>query len=448
MFGLQRCRSRRWKMSAVVAVGALSAASLAACSSSGGSSAADNTLTVQVQTGAGPLLDTFIKIFKEQNPGVTVKTLSVSQTAKTGSNLSVISSSDAPDVAIVPTNTQVFSKITAAHGLISLAPVWKADNLYKNAPAGVLATDSFGGTPYVVSYDSVLYNIVYYNVNLFKKLHITVPPDHRIPSMAALNSMVQTLNKAGYQGIGIGPADGYQSSWMIDSFMNTSAMPEQYQNYLSSWQKSVPVTDPYTSAPFINALSAIQTLGNKKVFQDGYLADTVAQAEAQFVQQRNGMLLDGGFSVPILQKDGIKFPFDWMLLPPVPGSNEKNKISLYTGDAMGIPVNAPNKALAEKFLEVVMSVKAQEAGLADGALPGNSAVPLSQYVQLGPIMESQLADMKANGNQIGWTSGVPGGLGQQLTDPMVQAMLSNQTNPAEIASKVQSELATFRNGSS
>lgn len=442
-------RYGRWrkKVTVTAVVGALSTSLLAACSGGGGSSA--NVLTVQVQTDAGPQFANFIKIFKEQNPGVTVQTLSVSQTAKTGSNLAALTSSDAPDVAIVPTNTQVFSRLTEAKGLVSLSSIWKADNLDNNSPPGVLAADSLGGTPYVVSYDTSLYNILYYNVDLFKKLHIAAPADHRIPSMAALDSMVSTLRAHGYQGIGIGPADQYQSSWMIDSFMNTSTTPAQYTNYLSSWQKSTPVTYPYTSAPFTKALDAIQSLGQANVFANGYLADTVAQAEAQFVQQRVGMLLDGQWSVATLKGDGLKFPIDWMLLPPVPGSQEKNRISLYTGDALGIPVRAPNQALAKKFLQVVMSVKGQESNLATGHIPAiTSGVPASQYAMLGPVVQSEIADTKLNGDQIGWTSGVPGGLGQQFTDPKVQAMLNHQTTPAQIGPQVQDQLATFRGGGS
>ena len=158
------------------------------------------------------------------------------------------------------------------------------------------------------------------------------------------------------------------------------------------------------------------------------------------------MLLDGSWAPAILKTDKIHFPFGWMLLPPVPGSKEQNTISLYSGDAYGVPKDAPNPALGKDFLKVVMSQQGQELDVAYGDFPTILDVPGSYYSKLGSVVQSEIAFVKDHGGQIGWTSGVPGGFGQQFTDPLVQAMLGGTMTPGQVAAKVQGQLAAFRSG--
>lgn len=416
-----------------------------ACGGSGASGTGGKTLTVQEQTATGTQIGCYIKLFKKQNPGITVTTTSVSQTAKTGSNLEVLTSASPPDLGMIPSNTQVYSQMVAAHDLVALNSVWAKGKLDAAYGANEAASLKSNGVPYVVSIDDTFYNVLYYDIPLFARLHITPPASHRLTSLSELAAIVKKLHGAGYQGIAIGGASGYQASWMLDSYLNTATTPAQYANLLASWQSSVPVKLSYTQSPFVTALQAIQTMGKDGDFESGYLGiSQVPQDEALFVQGKAGMLLDGDYTVAVLKADGIKFSYGWMLLPPVPGSTEQNKLSLYTGDTYGIPVNAPDKPLAEKFLETVMSPQGQMCNLSTGSLPGVNTMPGSDYASLGPIVQQELADAKANGAQIGWTSGVPGGLGQQFTDPLVQSMLNGQLTPQQIAAKVQAELATFR----
>lgn len=420
---------------------------LAACggSSNNGGGSGSNTITVQVQATAEKQFAAFISVFEKQNPGAKVKTTSVAQTAKTGSNLTVLTSANAPDVGIIPTNTQVYSRMLAAKQLVPLDDVWKNADLDKAYGADLAPTLKSDGTPYVVSYDQTFYNIVYYNKAIFKQLGITAPADHRLRSIADLTKITTALKAGGKQGLAIGAADNYQSSWMIDSFLQTSASPSEYANYLSSWQPSVPISAKYIDPSFVAALSQVQAMGKANVFQDGYLGQKVTQSESLFLQGKAGMLLDGNYTVAILEGQGLKFDLGWMLLPPT-NPSKKTGISLYTGDTLAIPQKAVNKALAKKFLEAVMSVEGQSTQIAGGQLPSINSVPESSYQAISPVVQTQLADVSANGAQVGWTSGVPGGLGQQFTDPMVQSMLNGQTSPEDIARKVQDQLEVTRSG--
>jgi raffinose/stachyose/melibiose transport system substrate-binding protein len=432
-------------MLAAAAIATTSVLALAGCSGSGGSTS--KSITVQVQTGQESEIQGFISVFKKQHPGYTVKTQTVSQTAKTGSNLQVLTSSNAPDVAIVPTNSQAFTKLTTGKQLTDISDVWKAADLDKRYGSSLSKALKTNGTPYIVSFDQTIYNVVYYNKALFEKAGITAPADHRIASLNDLTSMAQKLKAIGKDGLSIGPGDGFQSSWMIDAFLPTAASPDQLQNYLSSWQSSkTPVSAKYTDKPFVDSIARIQQMGQAGVFQAGYLGQNVAQSEANFIQQSAGMLLDGSYSPAVLKKGGISFDYDWMLLPPI-DSSAKTQVSLYNGNAYAIPVRAKNVAGAKLFLRSVISAQGQETLPSLGSLPSVNDVPASAYSRLAPQVQGLLADQKQNGGQPGWTSVVPGGLGQQLVDPQIQEMLNGKGDPASIGESVQQELTKLRSGS-
>jgi raffinose/stachyose/melibiose transport system substrate-binding protein len=411
-----------------------------------GGSGTTGPLVVQVQTGQQALYACYIKGFSQLYPNVKVSTTSVTSQQKTGTNLEVLTSSDPPDVGLIPPESSVFAEMSAHHELVPLTAVWKQENLETQYGAGAVAPYEVDGVPYLISTDDTYYNLVYYNVPLFAKLKISIPPDHRLSSVSELLSMTNTLHKAGYQGLAIAGESGYQASWMVDSYLNTSATPAQYQDYLTSWEPSAPVKLSYTAAPFVRALEAIDDMGKAGVFQTGYLGVTDAtQSEALFVQGKAGMLLDGEWSVATLQADKIAFPFNWLLLPPVNGSTEKNKISLFIGDDLAIPAKAHDPATAMNFLDFVTSSKGQLCDVENGVLPSIN-MPASDYAKLPALVQSELADVKQNGVQTGWTSGVIGVVGATFTDPLVQAMLSGQYTPQQVAAKVEANLFAYRAG--
>jgi raffinose/stachyose/melibiose transport system substrate-binding protein len=432
------------KGSVALAMVAVASVLLAGCSGGSGS-AGSKTLTVQVQAGSEKEFAAFIKVFKEQNPGITVKTTSVSQQAKTGTNLQVLTSSSAPDVATIPTNTQVYTEMVKAKQLLPLNDVWKQANLAERYSPALVSALKTNDTPYVVSYDSTFYDIVYYNKKLFKTLGIAEPEQHRFSSLSALESTVSKLKTAGKQGLAIGPADNYQSSWLLDAFLPTSANESEMQNYLSSWQASTAVTAKYTTPSFTNALKQIQDMGVAGLFQDGFLGQKVSQAESLFLQGSAGMILDGNYSAAVFKSGGISFDYGWALLPSV-NSGGKSQITQYNGNTLAIPLKAKNPGLARKFLESVMSVEGQSTVPGVGSLPAVNDVPASALSVFLPAVLEQLTDAKSNGGQPGWTSTVPGGLGQQLVDPLIQEMFNGRETPAEIGAAVQKQLDSIKAG--
>ena len=77
----------------------------------------------------------------------------------------------------------------------------------------------------------------------------------------------------------------------LDAALPTSASSEQLENYLTSWQsQKVQQTAKYTDPAFVKAVERVQQMGKDGIFQEGYLGQSVTQSEANFVQQKAGML--------------------------------------------------------------------------------------------------------------------------------------------------------------
>jgi ABC-type glycerol-3-phosphate transport system substrate-binding protein len=296
--------------------------------------------------------------------------------------------------------------------------------------------------PYVVFIDTVYYNTIIYNQDLFAKLGIPVPSNHRFSSLAELTSAIAKLKAAGYAGIAFGADNTYACADLISGLLPTSASPSQLTNYLSNFNSTVPVTARYPDAAFLNVLRTIQGYNAKGFFQNGFLGMSDAQAQNVFLLGKAGMELPDS-TLPSTPS----FKTNWALLPPVnPG--RISQIDTFS-DSIGIPANAKHIALAEKFLEYYVSKQGQEAvAAAHSDLAVVNDVPLSAYGTGLPSTElSMITDAKTNGLQPGWTFIVPGPISGDADNPLVQEMFLGKETPLQIAQSTQAALLQYRKSS-
>jgi ABC-type glycerol-3-phosphate transport system substrate-binding protein len=416
----------------------------AGCGDSGATEAGKVTITVQQQAGEQnvAMMQSAAKLFEAANPGIKVKIQVITVETKNTTNANVLTGANPPDVGVVPTNSPAYGQLVKGKKLLPLAEVWRAADLEKRyGPAITSALTAPDGNHYVISVDSVYYSIVYYNNELFKKAGITVPADHRITSAQELYAMVAALRRSGKQGVGLGGKSGYAASWMVDALLPTSATTAQLTNYLTSWQSSVPESAKYTDPAFGKVIEQLQAYQQNGVYQNGFLAADTPAVEALFQKGDLGMMIDGSWMAATFRK--TMKDVGWLLLPPV-GPN-KTQVTAFAGDGLGIPVGAKHQAEARKFLEFFMSEQNLAASVVKAG--GNLApvtMPDSAYAELDPMVREMLADVKVNGVQSGWTSTVPGTLGQAFFDPLVQGMYAGQGSPADICGKLEAQLAKTR----
>lgn len=443
-------RSRKVPFAALAAVSGMAVILTGCGSSSGDSSGGSDVLRVQVLQGDNnpDMGQAWIDGFKAENPGVEVEMELISGQANTSTNVAVLSGENPPDVGLIATGTAGYQALVADGALMDLAPVWEAADLDTRYPESLNQTLDYGGKHYSIGMATGYYNILYYNKDLFEEAGIDAPADHRIESVDDLADMVSQLEDVGAGGISFRGSSGFTASWMVDAFLPTAATEEELANYLSNYQSAAEVTSHYTDAPFIDSLAQMQELAEAGTYPNGYIGTDLGKATADFSAGRTGMLHQGFWAAQELIDANLPFEFDWLLLPPVEGSDTKMQLTSYFATGYSIPAGAANPELAQKFLEYMVSVDGQQKAVIDAGsqLPAVNDVPADAFENLNPYVQSMVADSKENGAQFGWTSAVPPTLGQNLIDPLIQEMYIGSKTPKQVGEAVEAQLEVTRAG--
>lgn len=412
-----------------------------------GAMAQGTELIVQTQGGNdNRIFEGFAKIFNELHPDVTVQLQTVTGDQKTGSNLALLGGSNPPDVGLVPINTQVYTEMINGGALLPLDDVYDTDNLRERISPSVYSSFLVDGKAFVVPYTSVFYNVVYVNRDMFDAAGIEFPADHRIPSIDKMIEWAGTLRAEGHEPFALGGSSGYMASWMVDALLPTIATPEQYSNFVQSFNPNVDVIVHYNGPEFTAVIEALKKLNDAQLYQSGFLAQNGDESLTQWLLGRTAMAIGGNFNIAAIKDAKLDFKYDWLVLPSI-GPNQA-RLTQYYGDTLGIPKNAKNPELAKEFLQIVGSNQAQnDAVLQYGYLPSiNSLTPEQYAASVDPMIQEMLQDIATNGGVPGWTSTVPGGFGQQFIDPLIQDMYAGNTTPDDIAAKQEQRLEEFRAG--
>ena len=412
------------------------------------SSAADSiTLTVQTDSYSQPGFQLVADQFQKDNPGVTVKFQTLTADQQSTTNLQVLSSQDAPDVASAPTNTTVYTEMLKNHQFLPLDDVWANAGLAKGYGKPLASTlITADGKPYSVLYSLVLYGVAWYNKAVFKAAGIKVPANHQIGTLANLQKMAKQLRAKGYQPLSIGGSSNYHLTWIFDNLLASAASPSKLANLTTNFDPKVAITTKYADPSVANTLLRIKAMYDSKVFQDGVLGMDQNAALALFASGRAGMMM-GHNLTPAALKDRMRVNLNlgFLFLPPIV-AGAKVLPNFYAGNTLEVPVNAKNPALAKKFLELLMSPKMQGAAIAatGGAAPA-IAVPDSELQTGGLPPELELFKYaSANGKAAGWASLVPASLG--TTDPLIEKLLVGKTTTVKIAKTLDALLLKVRSG--
>ena len=435
-------RARRGRLIAAGAFVGVSALVLTGCSSgaSGGSDDGAKTLTVQVQSVQQPAFEYAATIFEKENPGVTVEFQTVTEQQKSTTNSQIMASSNAPDIGLVPVNAQPYFDLVKADALAPLDDLWKDADLETRYGKVIADSLKWDGTPYLALFDTTFYNVVYYNKDAFAAAGVTAPADHRIASNDDLYDMVAKLKTAGYDGLAAGGASGYQLGWLLDAQLQANA-PEALADYLVSWQPGVEPTEKYDDAAFTDSVAQIGEWNDNGVFQEGMAGAAGDQAQAAFTAGDAAMML-GGSWIPSILGD-VDFDYDWLVLPGA--GTEPTLPSLFAGDTLAVPKTSKNIDLAEKFLAIYSSDDVQTYAAENvGSLPAVNTVSADDLPGLGPIVQSIVTFTNDTGFGLGWTSTLPGSIGQSLVDPQIQQLVSGQTTPDAVGQAEQTAFDSWK----
>jgi len=440
-------------LSAVTSAFALVLSGLSITPASAALGTAPVTLTVQHETTGDRPEEEWHAVaaaFTKKYPNVTIKYSPITNEAKGGPNLQVISSDGSPDIALLPLNSNVYTQMVKNKALVPLNGIFAADNTVARIgpPAAALkqADGNYYATPHVVVY----YNVLWTNPDAIAKAKAVVPASGHFASVAQLVAFGKACSKAGYAGLAMGGKTNFQASWMFDSMMPTAVSAKDLNNYINSYKPDVAVTAKWTNPGILKTLDALGAIAKGGVYQNGYLGMDLDQATAYFTAGKSCMLLGGtwmpgGAFESDTKKGTMKFTPGLAVLPSVV-AGKKATYTPYYGDAYGVPTKSKNQEWALELLRYFMSDEGQKIGALDAAgnLPVVTTIPQSAYTKVPVLVKNVLALVAAYGSQSGWTSEVPGAYGQTFINPLIQKLQEGKTTSAEIAKAQQAKLEDVR----
>lgn len=435
-------KSARRRILAVGAIASIAGLTLAGCSA-GGAAEEGGTLTIQVQSVQQPAFEYAATIFNKAHPDVKVEFQTVTEDQKATTNAQIMASNDAPDIGLVPINAQPYQALIAADALEPLDDLWADEDLEARYGANISSALESNGKHYTTLFDTVFYNVVYYNKDAFAAAGVDVPENHQIASNSELYADVKKLNAAGYDGLSMGGAAGYQFGWLVDAQVAANASDEALADFLTSWQPGAEQKVPFTDPNFTDSIAQIKEWNDNGVFPAGVVGIAGDQAQAAFTSGTAAMFL-GGTWIPSILGD-VDFEYDWLLLP---GAGDTPTLpSLYAGDTLAIPRTSKNIELAKEFLGIYASDDVQTFAATVGSLPAVNTVDPAGLDALGPIVQSVIAFTNETGFGLGLTSTLPGELGGVFIDPQVQQVVSGQTTPEKVGEAMQEAFENWKSKS-
>ena len=429
-------KSARQRMLAAGALASIASLTLAGFSGAGGDEGS-KTLTIQVQSVQQPAFEYAASVFNETHPDVKVEFQTITEDQKSSTNAQIMASNDAPDVGLVPINAQPYYALLGADALVPLDDLWEEADLEARYGENISTALEWNGSRYTTLFDTVYYNIVYYNKDAFAAAGVDAPENHQIASNDELYDIVAKLKGAGYDGLSMGGASGYQFGWLVDAQLAANASDSALTDFLTSWQPGAEQKVPFTDPEFTDSIAQIQEWNENGVFPEGLVGIAGDQAQAAFTAGDAAMFLGGTWIPSILGP--VEFEYDWLLLP---GAGDTATLpSLYAGDTLAIPRTSKNIDLAKEFLEVYASDDVQAFAAENvGSLPAVNTVDPSELAGLGPVVLSIIDFTNTTGFGLGLTSTLPGSLGGSLIDPQVQQLISGQITPEKVG---EAEQAAF-----
>lgn len=460
-------KSRWWTIGVSIPITAMVLSGCAAAtdnssdsSSSGGSDTSEPTdepVTVSVQYEVpedGPDARAWRAVadaFEEMYPNVTVELQGITNEAKGGPNLQVLTSSEAPDIGLIPLNSNVYTQMVRANELEPLNDIFEEDNFPERlGPASdalLQADGNYYAGPNTVAY----YNVVWTNPDALAEAGVTIPEDRIFESPEALIEAGNKCNAAGYEGMAFGGSTNYMAGWMFDAGLPTAVSADDFKNYLSSWKPNVEVTADYTDPSVGEAIAVIGRYAKEGLFQSGFLGQDGAAAEALFTSGGSCMMLGGswmpgGTFADATESGEMTFEADFALLPPVSDAGAPSRLTPYYGNAYGVPKSAENPEWGKKLLQYYLSDEGQRLGAVDvgGFLPAVTTVSVEDVEGFPTLVKDIVDYVAANGSNSGWTSEVPGAFGQIHLNPLLQQLQEDRITVEEIGDLQQRELEKVR----
>ena len=323
--------------------------------------------------------------FMKTHPTVSIKISAIPGEQYFSSLPRTLGTNGGADItALEVTSTGSYPALVSEGGLVDLRSTWTSLGLARVTPPAVVSSyTSANGGRYAVNIDETILPVVYYNKDLFTKLGLSAPANHRV-TLAQFNTLSDKLKSQ--SDIPMTSAWSTDAHHIFQQYLLSSCGDTKYYQLAASWKPNGPNVK-WTDPCVVRAITAEKNLAQRGAL-GGNPIISYDVASADFIAQKSGMLLTGMWAVSQLQQQA-KFGWDWFLMPP-PAGGAPTKWLLYSADGLGVNAHSKNIPMAEAFLATMMTKQFQGSLLVAGRPPSRTdiTIPQGANTQLVQMVQS------------------------------------------------------------
>jgi raffinose/stachyose/melibiose transport system substrate-binding protein len=405
----------RWAVAAAVACTALLAGCVSSGTSNAGGSGGGGNKTVTVWSWfVESTMQKAIKAYEKAHPGVTVNYTYYNYDPQFITALKAAAKSGTlPDIIGLQPGSLTQQYRPYLESLNSLAAkTWGSNWEQKIYPVDLeqmrMGNPAGNDNFYMIPHESQVLAI-WYNKDIFAKLHITVPT-----TLAELISDSKKLKSAGYLPMYQGAAGAWQNENVFLMLAN------QVSKGITDQAQAGKV--PWTAPAFVTAMNTWHTLFTSGVFQSGALGAEAYPTGAQlFAAGKVGMMALGSWWLqeseltprpPLV--DDLK-AFGFFQFPAIKAGGQPGAVVGGVDVGYGLTKNGAKNPQAWKFLSSLVDGPAGQAALTDiNDLPAFKGISLPSNI--GPNVKSLYSQFNTL---------LPTAVNQRFSSPVVENALDN-----------------------
>lgn len=310
-------------------------------------------------------LEAMIQIFKDKNPNVEVINATVAGGA--GSNAKAVLSTrlqggNPPDSFQVHAGHELIDSWVAAGKIEPINFIFEDNGFLSAYPQGVIDVISKNGNIYSVPVNIHRSNMIWYNVEVFKRYGIKRPE-----TLDDFFSVCEQLKKSGIQPIALGDNGIWTSTHVFESILVATLGAEKYTQL---WEGTVDWTGDLVQSAFKNFSRYLDYVNSDH-------AALSWDAAAQYVLDgKCAMTMMGDWAEGYFISKGLKpnIHFGYM---PTPGTTGT---FIMLSDSFCLPKNAEHRQNAIEWLTICASKEGQDAfNPLKGSIPSRTDGDKSLY---------------------------------------------------------------------
>ena len=365
-----------------------------------------------------------LKVFKAQNPGIEVIQTAHKSTEYNTVLSAALSGGSGPDVfqSRAYGGLETFAQSGYMEPLDNLVPELKGFSDASRRGATSIANGKIYGVPFASQT-----NLVYYNVNIYNKLGLSVPK-----TWAEFKANCDAIKKAGITPIGNGGKD----AWILEVTMGTIC--PNFYGANTFFDKVIKGETNFLDPAFVGAIDRMNEL--KPYMPNMFMGVSYDDGRALFFNEQAAHWLGGSYEAGFFSSQNPQLKYDIYAPPPL-NANDPGYVATYMDGNFSMNAASTKKEAAAKLLSFFASKTTGDFFIKD--LKQVSSVP-GVDTSSEPFIAKVISLQKYNTPYIflvGFRYEQP--TGSVLSQAALQGMFGGQLTAAQVCKQIQDGIATY-----